>query len=860
MKHFKAFAVALCFFYIIVSTSCLADDLGHAKLSNTDTDFVKDKIFDENCSFSLINAGEDALKLGLFDLSKKFFEDELKDKRLPHDQKCKALIGLSSSYLGLGEINEAIEILGELLMISNGSIDDSIVSARLNLNISIISCLAGDLSTCRKSLDTINDKSISGHELAWKFAIKSILALADGDDEKMTKYQNTAFSLASSSEELAQIDAFLIQMLLKLPGENGNFLKLLKITEDAYKKYQWQEIGYPFVKAHAILLLHAGETEKAKKLIIDQLEKIDANDTQAIQTFKLYYAMTIGIQTNEGYGIIDELLASDASKELKQLALKLLVSTACNQTQYIACHNLLSNPKFESIKAGILRQISLSRFRLVIMSESLELAREEINYFSKKFPNDPILKEMYKVLAYSEWEIGSCDYLLITNFLSQAKQLTENNLEKAELTMQIGDAFFLHGAFDLAKYSYTEILKDYDSGGVSRERALYQLVRSDIKLDNLDDAKDALLQFKKSHETLGEYFWHAELSYVNAVINSGKRNEAVTYMSEMLDAYRDKIPTIFLIKFYMLHAFSLFSDGEISDAHTVALNMCEIFSTENNSSEVSQIMSQALFIKGACEYAMNRPIDAMSTFQNLRARYPDSEPAPLSVFEESSYLYDSGDFEGAQNLLKSLAETKNKYSAIAYYKMAENYKNRGSKFFEKAIECLSDLIDKYGKESDLAYNAQLEIADIFRLQGRFSDAQIVYEDILKNFPLDNRYNFTELCLAKVIFAQKAKNESYAEQARIILNKLYGTTPLNDRLHTEVASMYCFVLDYMSLKAEMRKISWETLLAAVSSNREIFQDEKCWLKQILHILTNSYEQNESDSTEFITLQEIAKKFP
>ena len=859
MKHFKAFAVALCFICMFVRTLCWADDLIHTKLSNADTDFIKDENFDEDRDFSLINAGENALKLGLFDLSKKFFENELKDNQLSRDQKCKALIGLSSSYLGLGEINEAIEILGELLMISNKNIDDPVITTRLNLNISIISCLAGDLFTCRKSLDAINDKSISGHELAWKFAIKSILALSDGDNEKMTEYQNTAFSLASSSEQCAQIDAFLIQMLIKLPEENGNSSKLLKITEDAYKKYQWQEIGYPFVEAHAILLLHAGETEKAKRLIVEQLEKVDTNDIQAVQTFKLYYAMAIGVQTDEGYSIISELLVSDASKELKQLALKLLISTACNQAQYIACHNLLTDPKLEYIKAGTLRQISLSRFRLAIKSESLELAREEINYFSKKFPNDPILKEMYKVLAYSEWEIGSCDYLLITNFLSQAKQLAENNLEKAELAMQIGDAFFLHGAFDLAKYSYTEILKDYDSGGVSYERALYQLVRSDIKLDNLDDAKNTLLQFKKSHETLGEYFWYAELSYVNAVINADKRSDAVAYMSKLFDAYRDKIPTIFLIKFYMIHAFSLFSDGEISDAHTVALNMCEIFPTENNSSEVSQIMSQALFIKGACEYAMNRPIDAMSTFQNLRARYPDSEPALLSVFEESSYLYDSGDFEGAQNLLKSLAEAKNKYSAMAYYKMAENYKNRGSKFFEKAIECLSDLIDKYGKESDLAYNAQLEIADIFRLQGRFSDAQIVYEDILKNFPLDNRYNFTELCLAKAIFAQKAKNESYAEQARIILNKLYGTTSLNDRLHTEVASMYCFVLDYMSLKAEMRKISWETLLAAVSSNREILQDEKYWLKQILHILTNSYEQNESDSTEFITLQEIAKKF-
>ena len=605
MKHFKAFAVALCFICMFVRTLCWADDLIHTKLSNADTDFIKDENFDEDRDFSLINAGENALTLGLFDLSKKFFENELKDNQLSRDQKCKALIGLSSSYLGLGEINEAIEILGELLMISNKNIDDPVITTRLNLNISIISCLAGDLFTCRKSLDAINDKSISGHELAWKFAIKSILALSDGDNEKMTEYQNTAFSLASSSEQCAQIDAFLIQMLIKLPEENGNSSKLLKITEDAYKKYQWQEIGYPFVKAHAILLLHAGETEKAKRLIVEQLEKVDTNDIQAVQTFKLYYAMAIGVQTDEGYSIISELLVSDASKELKQLALKLLISTACNQAQYIACHNLLTDPKLEYIKAGTLRQISLSRFRLAIKSESLELAREEINYFSKKFPNDPILKEMYKVLAYSEWEIGSCDYLLITNFLSQAKQLAENNLEKAELAMQIGDAFFLHGAFDLAKYSYTEILKDYDSGGVSYERALYQLVRGDIKSDNLDDAKNTLLQFKKSHETLGEYFWYAELSYVNAVINADKRSDAVAYMSKLFDAYRDKIPTIFLIKFYMIHAFSLFSDGEISDAHTVALNMCEIFPTENNSSEVSQIMSQALFFFFLCEYAMN---------------------------------------------------------------------------------------------------------------------------------------------------------------------------------------------------------------------------------------------------------------
>jgi hypothetical protein len=117
------------------------------------------------------------------------------------------------------------------------------------------------------------------------------------------------------------------------------------------------------------------------------------------------------------------------------------------------------------------------------------------------------------------------------------------------------------------------------------------------------------------------------------------------------------------------------------------------------------------------------------------------------------------------------------------------------------------------------------------MSGRFSDAELAYEELLKDFPFDQRYHFTEFCLAKSIFAQKAKGD------------IFG-------------AMYCFVLCENSQAEEMKKVAWETLLASISEENTLTRNDLYWLLQIANIL-NDFCPPECES-EIEVLSTLIKK--
>jgi hypothetical protein len=73
-------------------------------------------------------------------------------------------------------------------------------------------------------------------------------------------------------------------------------------------------------------------------------------------------------------------------------------------------------------------------------------------------------------------------------------------------------------------------------------------------------------------------------------------------------------------------------------AHIVVSGICQIFPTKSNSSEIEQIVSQALFMKGSCEFELKSKDVVIQTFQQLSSEYADQEIAMPSYFEEMEYF------------------------------------------------------------------------------------------------------------------------------------------------------------------------------------------------------------------------------
>jgi tetratricopeptide (TPR) repeat protein len=281
---------------------------------------------------------------------------------------------------------------------------------------------------------------------------------------------------------------------------------------------------------------------------------------------------------------------------------------------------------------------------------------------------------------------------------------------------------------------------------------------------------------------------------------------------------------------------------------------------KSNAAEIAQIVSKALFLKGACEFRSQNADDGKETFRRLREAYGDRDGAMLSYFEEADHHRRNGNLEAACAVIRECAEADCPYSPFAYYRCAEYYGAMGLDHHRSAIECLSTLLAKYGNH-EIAYAARLAIADLLRLDGRFGDAQLVYEELLHDFPFDRRYHSTELCLAKTIFAQKNRGNSFVERALVILERLYSIAPMDRSLHVEIAAVHCLALKESSATEELKKVAWETLLSACQELESSGGNDVHWLLQIAALLENCLESDgdvATDGAEIKSLQAIVEK--
>ncbi|MDR1891161.1 MAG: hypothetical protein LBQ23_03225 [Puniceicoccales bacterium] len=848
----KLFLFVVLIFYRII---CLAEDKPANEVEET-ADFIAIDINFSGEFESLVNSGNGAYKIGVFALAKKFFMEALKVKNLSNDQKYVAYTGFLESCLASGEFSEAMDRFDAISKLTHIDINHRKPKNRFLLNVAIVACLKHDFAAASKILLKLDVKTFEGNELAWYHAIKSIIFAMTANFEEMENNLEEAKKHSTSVDQSANIQAFVIQFLLQFPTHSTAINNLLGTTRATYKKYKLQKASYPFVKTYALLLIHSGNEKKAKKLLDAQIANIKNLDVQNLQSFYLYRAIADGLCSTSGLNTVLELLLSSANDELKKQALKLLLLLVENTNQRMDAIKMLSDIKLQpAVSKSIMRNILFAKLRLAIDAENLAVAQRIAEEIVLKYPKEILIKNIYYALAYLAWQQEPKDYRMSAHYLGKMRDIVSDGIEKVEIAIQIGNAFYLSEAYDIAAHVYEEVLRT-NVRNVKYDKILCQLIQADIKSKNLVLAEQHLQNFRQSHNLLTEYRWHAELLYINALVRNNNQQQAMEYLSMLLDTYAHKIHPFYLVKFYLLQSHSLFLKQSYQRAHIAATNICEIFPTKSSSAEISQIVGKALFIKGVCEFKSQNKDAAFLTFKRLRSEYAEQEVAMLSYFEEAEYFFKAGNVSEACNVLRLCAESNCTYSPFAYYRCAEYCKSLGITHYDEAITYLSTLISKYGNH-EIIYAVHLELADLLRLSGRFSDAQLVYEELLKDFPFDGRYYFTEFCLAKAMFAQRNKSDLFVERARAILERLYSVAISDRSLHIEIAATYCFVLQASSLTDEMKKFAWETLLSSMSGENPLTKNDVYWLMQVANFLVDYYATSPND-LEVETLQTMINK--
>jgi tetratricopeptide (TPR) repeat protein len=198
------------------------------------------------------------------------------------------------------------------------------------------------------------------------------------------------------------------------------------------------------------------------------------------------------------------------------------------------------------------------------------------------------------------------------------------------------------------------------------------------------------------------------------------------------------------------------------------------------------ITSHTILLKGQAYFELKRPEEGLAVFEELRARFPESDPAVLSHLIEARYYAAVNNLVLAQQRLRRLTDTypESRYAPLALWEAALFAAYRDDLSSDSgALKLLEELVTSYPSH-ELVYFARLKQADHLRSKIEFGAAQLIYEDLINNYPQHPERYRAELSRADCHFAQAGQNASRLGDAIAIFQRLVDLPHLPVDLRVE----------------------------------------------------------------------------
>jgi TolA-binding protein len=308
----------------------------------------------------------------------------------------------------------------------------------------------------------------------------------------------------------------------------------------------------------------------------------------------------------------------------------------------------------------------------------------------------------------------------ITEF-QKIVNLSEDKIIKISALCQIGDAYQDSGDYVKAQETYDSILRDYPDSFYG-DYVQYQLGLSMLKLSNYEGAILSFLNFKRnfpSSTLLDDASYALGLAYFQKQdYNSSK---------DIFLKFQEEFPQSNLASQAMyLLGTNFYNLGDFARAIEVFKNVIRLYSQD---AELAQ----------RCEYEiadsysqMGNDKEAMSRFNGLRAKYPDSALTPAIIWWLGEYYYRQNDMNLAKRYFSTLIRDfpKSNLTADAYYALGSIYTEEGK--YQDGVSNFDKVIG-LGK-SELAGQAEIAIADIYARQEKLDLAVETYNKKIEEYP------------------------------------------------------------------------------------------------------------------------------
>jgi len=744
---------------------------------------------------STLDLADEALAAGLAATAEELYNQALAAPRLSATERGRIALGRSAALLERTRAHEA-----------RAALRDAPAGPARRLREGLVALLDDQLTDAAAIANSLDPASLPPAEVAWGYALRWMIAAANGDNLAINQNLEAATRTATSEEQKQRIEILGYRSLVTSGKVDEKTVTLLReMTANA--KGSPLAFAYARNLALAIARLHdwplapggaagleAYQKEKARvtaareeaaRILADCGPLSPARQAEA----DLLAGLILGPDHLEGRRRLMAAARNSANPAVRLTALRGLVAAAfeapATERRSVAneVHDFLMKRQGDFAydcprDATVLDAIHLARAQVMTLAGNREKARQAAEDLLREVPASPLAREANRTLVIAAWGEGS--YRLAANYLTQLREQSGEAGTRDTLARLAADCLFLAGDFVLAEKAYAALQAETRDARLAGD-ACYQRI-----LSVLGQGSDATLRDRATgiieasargvRPVEAAVTWRNTWNVIDDARKSLKPDEAdrlVTRLAPFI-AGASEDPA-FGLRFAWLKALIALGNGQTATAARLAGEIGQRLDRINaapDSPALRELKDSVPELRGhvallrARTYLGQDATKGREEFRKLREAQPESPAAAASYLAEGRFLAAQAKHAEAQALFarlgKDFAEKPAlaEFAALGLYEAAEQAVQRapaeGAAKLREAVEFL-ELFGEQHPRNPLIVRVTLRRAELLRALGLFDNAIKVLDELIRDHPADPARPQAEMARADALFGRSELN-------------------------------------------------------------------------------------------------------
>lgn len=596
----------------------------------------------------------------------------------------------------------------------------------------------------------------------------------------------------------------------------------------------------PPIRAQLILALglgfHAsGESDLALETLRDGVREFETTDLPRRHLLKAALAYVIGLDAPASRPLFRDILDRSRDRDLLLFALNSLLRHQVSSPEARAeLRQFLTNLPASRPDHPLLASIRFAEGFVAAADEDYATAITLLNDALIAYPENTYALAALETVASVAVEMGQ--NRIAADALIRSLPLLVDARDVARRWRLIGDLYYRNRDFANAADAYRQAASDSTA-------AVFAEIAARIANGDLSGAVERLDQEGSGFDP--SLRWEAEWNLSTALIRAGKSDEAIARIRALAED-RPDAPSSLQERLSWLQVYALLESGRPQQA----ANLARVWRQAGRLEEFDpRVRSLIYLLEGQAFYDAANPESGANVLRLLREEAPGSEIAVLSLLVEARFLVERDEPGQAINDLVDLSRLypDSEYAPVALFEaglLSATLRSPGAR--ERGFQLLDQIITDY-PEHYLAFHARYRMGELLLAQGNFTAARVAYEKGRREFVDHPDRFFLELGVADATLANPDATPEDISRAASRLRILAETETYPQPVRIESAVKRARALERNGRKEEARSELWDMIQRNTmreNGEREVPTDPRSrfWLARAILSLAENFRSS------------------